>query len=320
MPSRADRHQPDRGRGRASRRARHRADGQQRPRAAVVEVDGLGVGDARRPAARERDAPQRRHCGRARRSAPRRDRRCRRSTRVPSGAAVGRLTVVVVRVSLRTARSRPDHDDVLRLVEIARVVPRGRGEQMPRVVPRHVPVLAVAVGELRGAPPSSVGDEHVRGRIHRVAACRRCGSAAARVRCATTARPRRCVRARAPCRRCACRRATTPGADAARAWRAVTGLPTPSGWSVSCRAAPPQPASRTAGAGPARRAAGTRCAAVGRPARRAVVRAVGEAFGRRGAVGRRDEQFRTIGRAFDRRSPRTRRACRPATARPSRAS
>ena len=128
--ARADRHEADRAA--VERRAEHVIRGyDQRPRAAVVEVDRLGVGDARRLAARERNAPERDVA--AARIIPVRpeiadadevDAAVRRGGRqVDGGAGARDLTRL-----LRPARSRrcpaPRRD--------RGVVPRGRGEQMSR--------------------------------------------------------------------------------------------------------------------------------------------------------------------------------------------
>jgi hypothetical protein len=77
-------------------------------------------------------------------------------------------------------------------------------------------------------------------------------------------------------------------AEAARAWRAVTGLPTPSGWSVSCRAAPPAAGITNNCRRPC---ASSRRNAIVAPSgdQRGRCRAVGEALGG-AAVGQRDEQ------------------------------
>ena len=207
---------------------------------------------------------------------------------------------MVVRVSWRICSVRTDHNDVLRLVEIARVVPRGRGEQMRPPVPRHVPMLALAVGQLHGLAGSQVGDEDVRGRVHRVAASRRCGSAAAR--CAAPPR-----RARAAFVRDARRVGDAPAVSPTTPRRTprARGAPSP-----GCR----RRADGRSAAAPAPPAAGITnscrcpCASSRRNAidvpsgdqrGAAIGRAVGQARRRRRAVGRRDEYLGAIGRALD---------------------
>ena len=162
-------------RGRASRRARH-APSRQRARAAVVEVDSLGIGDARgrRP---QTEAPQRRHSVRVRRCGRRQvadadeidDLAVRRA-----GRQIDRGARLVSRRAVRRSRSRrcpaPRRDRGSHAA-------RSRREDARRM-PGHVPMLALALGQLRRLAGNSIRDEHVRRRVD-CSRCRRCGSAAA---------------------------------------------------------------------------------------------------------------------------------------------
>ena len=175
---------------------------------------------------------------------------------------------------------------------------RGAGEQNAAAVPRDIPVLAVAVRQLRGLAGHQVGDEHVRGRIDRVAAAvgavaqprgalRRDGGPCLRVRHACRvgdARPvrrpyRRRGRARVPRRY-----------RAADAQRVVGQL----AYRAACRPHDEQlsPPLRVEPQERDRRA-------IRRPARRAIAVTVGQARRRRRTVGRGHEDLGAIARTVD---------------------